>query len=72
MVSNPGGYYSTFGYLSEGRRIGSQFFHPTSTRANGRTLDLERLYVCVALMQIKSLQEDLAKHIITERRTNGP
>lgn len=71
VVSNQGGYYSTFAYLSEGRRM----------RLTIRTIDINESdwayigsgkTVRAGLMQIKSLQEDLAKRIITERRANGP
>jgi error-prone DNA polymerase len=71
VVSNQGGYYSTFAYLSEGRRMGLTILPPD--------INLGEWYytgsgqaVRVGLMQIKSLQEDLAKAIITERQTNGP
>lgn len=71
VVSNQGGYYSTFAYLSEGRRMGLAILPPDinasewSYTGTGKT-------VRVGLMQIKSLQEDLAKRIITEREANGP
>ncbi len=71
VVSNQGGYYSTFAYLSEGRRMGLTILPPdinTSEWAytgSGTT-------VRVGLMQIKSLHEDLAKRILTERQAHGP
>lgn len=71
IVSNQGGYYSTFAYLSEGRRMGLTILPPdinASTwayRGSGTT-------VRVGLMQIKGLQEDLVKRIITERETHDP
>jgi error-prone DNA polymerase len=71
VVSNQGGYYSTFAYLSEGRRMGLTILSPDingsewAYTGSGKT-------VRVGLMQIKSFQEDLAKRIITERRANGP
>jgi error-prone DNA polymerase len=71
VVSNQGGYYSTFAYLSEGRRMGLAILPPDinasewSYTGTGKT-------VRVGLMQIKSLQEDLAKRIITDREANGP
>ena len=71
VVSNQGGYYSTFAYLSEGRRMGLTILPPdinTSAWAytgSGTT-------VRVGLMQIKSLHKDLAKRILTERQAHGP
>ena len=70
VVSNQGGYYSAFAYLSEGRRMGLTILPPdinTSTwayRGSGKT-------VLIGLMQIRSLQVDFATRILTERQTNG-
>lgn len=70
VVSNQGGYYSTFAYLSEGRRMGLTILPPDINASewgytgSGKT-------VRVGLMQIKSLQEDFARRIITERQANG-
>ena len=58
VVSNQGGYYSTFAYLSEGRRMGLTILPPDinasdwAYRGSGQT-------VRVGLMQIRSLQHDL-------------
>ncbi len=71
VVSNQGGYYSAFAYLSEGRRMGLTILPPdlnASTWAytgSGKT-------VRVGFMQIKGLQEDLAKQIVAEREMHGP
>ncbi len=71
VVSNQGGYYSTFAYLSEGRRMGLTILSPDinasewTSRGSGNT-------VRVGLMQIRSLEEDFATRILTERQTNGP
>jgi error-prone DNA polymerase len=71
VVSNQGGYYSAFAYLSEGRRMGLTILPPDiNTSEWGYTGSGHT--VRVGLMQIKSLHEDLAKQIITERHTNGP
>jgi error-prone DNA polymerase len=71
VVSNQGGYYSAFAYLSEGRRMGLTILPPDINASvwaytgSGRT-------VPVGLMQIKGLQEALATRIIAERETHGP
>lgn len=71
VVSNQGGYYSAFAYLSEGRRMGLTILPPDINLSEwGYTGS--RQAVRVGLMQIKSLQEDLASRIIVERQTNGP
>ena len=71
VVSNQGGYYSAFAYLSEGRRMGLTILPPDINQSEwGYTGSGQA--VRVGFMQIKSLQEDLASRILTERRTNGP
>ena len=71
VVSNQGGYYSAFAYLSEGRRMGLTILSPDINasdwvyRGSGNT-------VRVGLMQIRSLEEDFATRILTEQQTNGP
>ncbi len=71
VVSNQGGYYSAFAYLSEGRRMGLTTLQPDINASvwaytgSGTTLR-------VGLMQIKGLQEDLAQQLIAERETHGP
>ena len=70
VVSNQGGYYSAFAYLSEGRRMGLTILPPDINLSEwGYTGS--RQAVRIGLMQIKSLQEDLASRIIIERQTNG-
>ena len=71
VVSNQGGYYSIFAYLSEGRRMGLTIL-PIDINESDWAYTGSGKTVRVGLMQIKSLQEDLAKRIITERRANGP
>jgi len=71
VVSNQGGYYSTFAYLSEGRRMGLTILPPDlnasdwTYRGSGKT-------VRVGFMQIKGIQEDLVKRILAERQAAGP
>ena len=71
VVSNQGGYYSAFAYLSEGRRMGLTIL-PPDINASAWAYNGSGTSVRVGLMQIKGLQEDLAKRIIAERETHGP
>jgi len=71
VVSNQGGYYSAFAYLSEGRRMGLTIL-PPDINASVWVYTGSGTIVRVGLMQIKGLQEDLAKRIIAERETHGP
>ncbi|MEO7863505.1 MAG: OB-fold nucleic acid binding domain-containing protein [Nitrospirales bacterium] len=70
VVSNQGGYYSAFAYLSEGRRMGLTIL-PPDINASEWTYTGSGKMVRIGLMQIKSLQEDLTKRILTERQING-
>ncbi|WP_447973882.1 DNA polymerase III subunit alpha [Nitrospira sp. Kam-Ns4a] len=71
VISHQGGYYSTYAYLSEARRMGLAILPPDINASewaytgSGHTLR-------VGLMQIKSLQEDFAKRIVAERQAHGP
>jgi len=71
VVSNQGGYYSTFAYLSEGRRMGLTIL-PPHINASVWACTGSGTTVRVGLMQIKGLREDLAKQIVAEREMNGP
>jgi error-prone DNA polymerase len=71
VVSNQGGYYSAFAYLSEGRRMGLTMLSPDINASNWAYTGSGQT-VRVGLMQVKSLHEDVAKQILSERHTNGP
>lgn len=70
VVSNQGGYYSAFAYLSEGRRMGLTILQP-DVNASVWTYTGSGKTVRVGFMQIKGLREDLVKQLITERQANG-
>lgn len=71
VISNQGGYYSAFAYLSEGRRMGLTILPPDinasdwAYRGSGRAIR-------VGLMQLKALREDFVKQIVAEREARGP
>ncbi|HMI38777.1 MAG TPA: DNA polymerase III subunit alpha [Nitrospiraceae bacterium] len=71
VVSNQGGYYSAFAYLSEGRRMGLTILPPDINMSEWAYTGLGQA-VRVGFMQIKSLQENVAKGIVTERQVHGP
>ncbi len=71
VVSNQGGYYSAFAYLSEGRRMGLTIL-PPDINASTWAYTGSSTTVRVGFMQIKGLQEDLAKKLIAERDQHGP
>ncbi|HIP38525.1 MAG TPA: DNA polymerase III subunit alpha [Desulfocapsa sulfexigens] len=71
VISNQGGYYSTFAYVSEAKRLGLHILHPcvnTSKRKwNGRGDDNS---IRVGLMAIKGLSVDTINRILTCRKKN--
>lgn len=70
VVSNQGGYYSAFAYLSEGRRMGLTIL-PPDINASVWTYTGSGKTVRVGFMQIKGLQEQMVKQLVAERDTNG-
>jgi error-prone DNA polymerase len=71
VISNGGGYYSTFGYLSEARRMGLTILPPdinrSETKYTGRNREIQ-----VGLMQVKALSREGQESIMYERSKNGP
>ncbi|MBN1540732.1 DNA polymerase III subunit alpha [candidate division KSB1 bacterium] len=70
VISNQGGYYSAFAYLSEARRMGLQVLMPDIN-------DSDRVYrgckkeIRIGLMQIKGLSECGLHQLLEERRKKG-
>jgi len=71
VISNGGGYYSTFGYLSEARRMGLSILPPDINRSEIKYTGKEKA-VRVGLMQIKEVPQETKKAIIHEREKKGP
>jgi len=71
VISNGGGYYSAFGYLSEARRMGLTILPPDINRSEikytGKNKEIQ-----VGLMQLKALSREGRESIIYERYKNGP
>ena len=71
VISNQGGFYSTFAYLSEARRMGLAILLPDinesawAYRGQGERLRM-------GLMQVKTIPKELGERIIKERTANGP
>jgi error-prone DNA polymerase len=71
VISNGGGYYSTFGYLSESRRMGLRILPPDINRSEIRYTGREKT-VRVGLMQLRALSQEAREVVIHERSKNGP
>ncbi len=71
VVSNGGGYYSAFGYLSEARRMGLRLLPPDVNQSEIAYTGKGRA-VRVGLMQLKDLRREALEALIHERDRNGP
>jgi len=71
VISNGGGYYSTFGYLSEVRRMGLKILPPDINRSEIKYTGRNR-EIRVGLMQLKALSQGAQEFIIHERSKKGP
>ncbi len=71
VISNQGGFYSTFAYISEARRMGLATLLPDVNESNWAYRgEGERLRM--GLMQVKTISKDLGEKIVTERTQHGP
>lgn len=71
VISNHGGFYSTFAYVSEARRMGLAILLPDINESDWAYRgEGERLRM--GLMQVKTIPEALGEKIIKERAKNGP
>lgn len=70
VISNQGGYYSTFAYVSEAKRLGITILHPDVQKSDIRWTGQGR-YIRVGLQNIKGLSVDFQERIIAARK-NGP
>jgi len=71
VISNQGGFYSTFAYVSEARRMGLAILLPDVNESEWAYCgEGERLRM--GFMQMKTISKDLGEKIVTERTQNGP
>jgi error-prone DNA polymerase len=71
VISNGGGYYSTYGYISEARRMGLRVLPPdinlSAIKYTGKERDIR-----VGLMQLKELSHEAKEAIVFDRSRNVP
>jgi len=70
VVSNQGGYYSPFAYISEGRRLGLAILPPDINESEYQYTGIEKT-LRVGLMQIDGLTREGADRLLRERREHG-
>jgi error-prone DNA polymerase len=71
VISNGGGYYATFGYLSEAKRMGLQVLPPDINESEIKYTGKNR-EIRVGLMQLMDLSQEAKEAILDERTKNGP
>ncbi|NLD36581.1 MAG: DNA polymerase III subunit alpha [Desulfatiglans sp.] len=70
VISNGGGYYSTYGYISEARRMGITILPPDINLSEIKYTGKDR-HIRIGFMQISELTRDAKDSIIHERNKNG-
>jgi DNA polymerase III alpha subunit len=71
VISNGGGYYSTFGYLSEARRMGLKILPADINESDIKYTGKDK-EIIVGLMQLKELSKEGVEFVIRERSKHGP
>jgi error-prone DNA polymerase len=71
VISNQGGFYSTFAYVSEARRMGLHVLQP-HVNASKREWTGRDDTVRAGFMQIKGLNQQAVAEILTARSKGGP
>ena len=70
VINNQGGFYSTFAYLSEARRMGLRVLPLDINHSNWSYVGKNQA-LRVGFMQVKGLSREFIERILTERTTGG-
>jgi error-prone DNA polymerase len=71
VISNQGGYYRTFAYVSEAKRMGVRVL-PPDVNASDRAYAGQDREMRVGLMQLNGLREETLEALLEERNRGGP
>lgn len=71
VISNGGGYYTTYAYLSEARRLGIKILGPDINRSD-RAYQGRGSSIRMGLMQLCAVQEVTIREILEQRAVRGP
>jgi len=66
VISNQGGYYSTFAYVSEAKRLGLKILHPDVRESEIRWIGKEA-WIRVGLQSVQGLSASFQKRLVRER-----
>jgi len=70
VISNRGGYYTTFAYISEAKRIGLEILKPDINKSQIHYSGIKDK-IQMGFMEIWNLKTEIMEKIITERNRNG-
>lgn len=71
VLSNGGGYYSTFAYISEARRMGLEVLGPDINQSDRGYLGKQKT-IRIGLQQLQNIRQDTIENIIRQREREGP
>jgi len=71
VISNEGGFYPTFAYVSEARRMGLKFL-PPDINASDWAYSAAGKNIRVGFMQIRDLERAWIERVVAERSRSGP
>lgn len=71
VISNQGGFYSTFAYISEAKRMGLRVLPVDINRSEREYIGHGR-DIRIGFMQLKGFEEAAIEAILEERRAHGP
>jgi len=71
VISNQGGYYGTFAYVSEAKRLGLRVLGPDINRSERQWIGAGD-WVRIGLMQLRDLSERSLTALLDERAAHGP
>ncbi|MFH0844851.1 MAG: DNA polymerase III subunit alpha [Pseudomonadota bacterium] len=71
VISNGGGYYSTFGYISEAKRMGLKILPPDINRSEIKYTGKGK-EIRIGLLALKDFTQEAKEAVLHERVRNGP
>jgi error-prone DNA polymerase len=71
VISNEGGFYPAWAYISEARRMGIDFA-PPDVNASAWEYTAAGTTIRVGFMQLKGLERDWIESVVAERNKSGP
>jgi len=67
VISNGGGYYSTFAYISEAKRLGIKIFGPDINRSEWHYSGKNKV-IRIGIQQLKHIKKETVNEILRERK----